>query len=119
MLVGIERDYHPKPPPPNESIPQFNMAPRPGFHIVRVVIGFQIVDHSEHEILPGGVFLTDALGQFQITDPFLDEATCATSLGGAYFPGAKITPTPLCFEAGGPVDGTLTVTWSGGDIQLP
>ena len=69
------------------------MAPRPGFHIVRVVLGFQIVDYSEHEILPGGVFLTDSLGQVQFSDALLNEPTCATSLGGAYLPRAEIAPT--------------------------
>jgi hypothetical protein len=95
------------------------MAPRPGFHIVRVVVGFQIVDHSEHEILPVGIVLTDALGQFQGANPFLDDATCSTSLGGAYLPGSRIAPTPLCFEAAGPINAALTIDWSGVNIQLP
>jgi hypothetical protein len=134
VLSGVDRNYQlpvqtpmavplpsglPKGTPTLPPIPQFTVAPRPGFHIVRVELVFEVVDNREHEILPGGVFLTDALGQFQGSNELLDEATCSTSLGGAYGTGAKVGPTPLCFEAAGPVNGVLTLNWSGAEVQLP
>jgi hypothetical protein len=84
-----------------------------------VELTFQVVDQRQHEIAPGAAILNDSLGQPQFAESLLDPATCTTSDGGVSGPGGKVGPTPLCFEAGGPVNGTLSLDWSGASIRLP
>ena len=134
VLTSVDRNYQPPPQAPMSlplpaglpkgtptlpPIPAFTSTPLPGFHVVRVEVMFQVAGRGQHEVFPDEVILIDSQGQPQFLNEFLDLATCTTSQGGAFGPGTKVGPTPLCFEVAGPVDGTLTLNWSTADIALP
>jgi hypothetical protein len=85
------------------------VKPDPGYHLVRLQVTF--TDESgEHEVSPYGLNLRDPLGYQHSASPFLGTG-CETARGAALAPGGKVGPTPLCFEAGGPVDGPLKLIW--------
>jgi hypothetical protein len=70
------------------------------------------------------------LGYQPPADLFIDPASkgCDTAQGGLYGQGSKLGPTPVCFEAAGPINGALTLIWipsgltgpqPGAEIKLP
>ena len=64
-----------------------------------------------HEIEPLALNLKDPLGYQQAADLFNDPAGqgCKTAQGGLYGQGSTLGPTPVCFEAAGAINGSLTL----------
>jgi hypothetical protein len=117
VLTQIDRSYQ-SPPQTPTAVPFPSDSPLPGFHVVRVEVRFRVDGQGQHEVFPDEVLVLDSQGQPQLPYGFFD-ATCTTSLGGAYGPGTIVGPTPLCVQVAGPAHATLTLYWAGVNINLP
>lgn len=104
-VSSINRDYSPK------SLPgaTIYVTPGSGFHYVRMEVRL-VVTQGRHEVSPVTLHLNDSLGALDADYAFLPG--CQTASEHVLAPGGELGPTPVCFEAGGPVAGSLKLSWT-------
>jgi hypothetical protein len=102
--------------PPSASS-RFDVQPRtpkPGFHYVRIDLSFEAIS-GEHFVSADQVRLRDALGYSQSTTT-AGTGNCGGLLAMTTIAApAKFGPLTVCFEAGGPSDGSLAMLWYPGE----
>lgn len=102
----VNLSYH----PPGDQLDPSVLTPQAGFHFVRLEVVFHDVS-GEHEVSPFDLNLKDALGYQQAPELGGLIPGCQTASEGALAAGGTLGPTPVCFQAGGPIDGRLTLIW--------
>ncbi len=109
VVSAVDRNW--QPPPPTKSY-ETKPTPKPGFHFVRLQVAFQ--DQSgEHHVNPDVLQLEDSLGYSQGASVSYEDY-CGSVFGSSttLAPGGSTQPVWLCYEAGGRVDGKLTLIWT-------